>query len=89
MKFEWDKGKNKSNIRKHGLDFNDAPLFFESPYLCSEDTRTDYKEKRFLAIGTIEKRGVVIAFTKRGNKIRIISIRKANEKEKKKIRNRL
>lgn len=89
MKFEWNKGKNKSNIQKHGLDFNDASLFFESPYLCHEDTRTDYKEKRFIAVGTIEQRVVVMVFSKRKNKIRIISMRKANEREKGKFKNRL
>jgi len=89
MKFEWNKDKNKSNIKKHGLDFSDAFLFFESPYLCSEDTRSDYQEKRFIAIGTIEGRVVVAVFAKRKNKTRIISMRKANEREKKKYKDRL
>jgi len=89
MKFEWNKDKNKSNIKKHGLDFSDAFLCFESPYLCSEDTRSDYQEKRFIAIGTIEGRVVVAVFAKRKNKTRIISMRKANEREKKKYKDRL
>ena len=63
--------------------------FFESPYLCSKDTRSEYKEIRFVAIGTIEGRVVVIVFTRRKNKIRIISMRKANEREKKKFKDRL
>ena len=57
--------------------------------MCSEDTRTEYKEKRYIAIGTVKERVVVIVFTKRENKTRIISMRKANEREKKKIKNRL
>jgi len=89
MKFEWNRDKNRRNIGKHGLDFRDASLFFENPYLCSEDTRTEYKEKRHIAIGTVKGRVVVIVFTKRENKTRIISMRKANEREKKKVKNRL
>jgi len=88
MKFEWNKDKNKSNIKKHGLDFTDTDLFFENPYLCFEDTRSEYKEKRIIAVGTIEERVVVVVFTKRNNKTRIISMRKANEREKKKFKDR-
>ena len=89
MKFEWNKDKNKSNIKKHGLDFNDAFLFFESPYLCSEDTRSDYKEKRVIAVGTIEERVIVTVFAEKKNKTRIISMRKANEREKKKFKDKV
>ncbi|MDP8259060.1 MAG: BrnT family toxin [Candidatus Aadella gelida] len=89
MEFEWNKDKNKNNIKKHGLDFSDAFSFFENPYLSYEDKRNDYKEKRVLAIGTIEKRVVAVVFTKRERKTRIISMRKANEREKKKFKNKL
>jgi len=89
MKFEWNKDKNKSNIAKHGIDFSDASLFFENPYSHYEDTRSDYKEKRLVAIGTIEKRVVVMVYVKRKDKTRIISMRKANEREKKKFKDRL
>ena len=68
MKFEWNKDKNKRNIAKHGIDFSDASLFFENAYEWYEDTRADYKEKRFVAVGTIEKRPVVMVFVKRKDK---------------------
>ena len=90
MHYEWDENKNKANIEKHGFSFNDAYLFFDETYLCYEDLRSDYyKEKRFIAIGTIKDRVVVLIFTKRNSKTRIISMRKANEKETKKFKDRL
>jgi uncharacterized DUF497 family protein len=42
--FEWDEQKNKENIRKHGLDFADAPEVFLGPLLTDLDTRKDYGE---------------------------------------------
>jgi len=46
MRFEWDEKKNKANIKKHGLDFADAPEMFDHPMLVSLDTRYDYDEDR-------------------------------------------
>lgn len=89
MRYEWDENKNKANIEKHGFDFNDACLLFARTYLVSEDLRADYGEKRFIAVGTIKNRVVVLVFAVRGNKKRIISMRKANERETKKFKDRL
>ena len=46
MNYEWDEKKNKSNIMKHGLDFHDAILVFESPMIITEDKRNEYSEAR-------------------------------------------
>ncbi|MBF0217443.1 MAG: BrnT family toxin [Candidatus Omnitrophica bacterium] len=89
MKYEWDYRKNRNNIEKHGLDFNDAVLFFENPYLTFSDLRFNYGEERYFAIGTIRSRVIVLIFTKRKDTIRIISMRKANERESKKFKDRL
>lgn len=89
MHYEWDENKNQINIEKHGFDFNDTHLLFEQPYLIYEDSRANYGEKRFIAVGTIKDRVVVLIFTKRNNKIRIISMRTANERETKKFKDRL
>lgn len=37
MEFEWDENKNKSNIEKHGIDFNDAKIIFSNPLVVKED----------------------------------------------------
>jgi len=49
MRFEWDEQKNKTNIRKHGLDFADAPEIFDEPTVVRLDTRQDYGEDRWIA----------------------------------------
>ncbi len=84
MKFEWDENKNVLNIQKHGIDFNDAKQIFDNKILTKEDTRKDYKEKRWIAIGLLIEYIVVIIYTVRNNSVRIISVRLANKNEKKK-----
>ncbi len=84
MKFEWDETKNRANIRKHGFDFADAPEVFRSPLLARPDTREDYGEERWMAIGLLRNRVVVLAFAQRAEDlIRIISLRKADRDERK------
>lgn len=83
MKFEWDEAKNRRNIRKHGFDFADAPEVFRGPMLARADTREDYGEKRWTAMGFLKGRIVVLAFAERSPEaIRIISLRKANGYER-------
>ena len=85
MEFEWDEVKRKENLRKHGLDFLDAPTLFSGPMLTQLDTREDYGEPRWIGIGILEVICVVVAFTERsdGDVIRIISMRKALSHERK------
>jgi len=87
MRFEWDDEKRLANVEKHGVDFNDAPKLFTGLFLILEDVRQDYGEQRFIAFGHVDKRLMVIAFTKRIGVVRIISMRKANEREQKKFKN--
>jgi uncharacterized DUF497 family protein len=44
MDFEWDEAKNQQNIDKHGIDFQDAHLIFEKPFLTSPNARKEYGE---------------------------------------------
>jgi uncharacterized DUF497 family protein len=80
--FEWDELKNKENIRKHGLDFADAWEIFQAPMLIDRDNREDYGEERWIAIGFLGERAVVVLFTERNDTIRIISLRKALKYER-------
>ena len=82
MTFEWDENKNIGNIKKHGIDFNDSPKIFSNPMVTKVDDRKDYNEKRWIGLGRLENMIVILAYTKRGKKIRIISIRKANKSER-------
>jgi len=78
MQFEWDERKRKTNIRKHGFDFRDAVKIFNFPMLVASDDRFDYGEDRWVGVGMLEGRTVVVIFTERGvDTIRIISMMKA------------
>jgi uncharacterized DUF497 family protein len=82
MSFEWDEAKNKANIKKHGIDFADAKDLFVDGFWFVQDRRKDYGEPRFVGLGHINNRLMSIVFTERKvNKIRIISLRKANIRE--------
>ncbi len=84
LRFEWDEDKNEENIRKHGIDFSDAEDIFNGPLLYEADTREDYREERWVGIGQIRGRVVVIAFAECGEScIRVISVRKATTRERK------
>ncbi|OLB02512.1 MAG: hypothetical protein AUH21_05390 [Nitrospirae bacterium 13_2_20CM_62_7] len=82
MRFEWDEAKRHANIAKHGVDFLDAPEMFEGPMLVAPDTRKEYGESRQIGVGFIQGRLMAVVFTERdSDTIRIISIRKANQRE--------
>jgi len=84
MRLEWDKTKNRANIRKHGLDFADAEEVFRGVLLAEADTREDYGERRWSGLGQIRGRTVKIVFSERDPEtIRIISLRKATRHERK------
>jgi uncharacterized DUF497 family protein len=90
MNFDWDNNKNQSNIAKHGISFEEAIAIFDDPNILNyEDTRFNYEETRFVSIGQIilvtqEKTvSIVVIHTQRNQTIRLISARKANERERK------
>jgi len=83
MKFEWDENKNKANIKRHRIDFNDVPEMFKYPMFVALDTRKDYGEDRLIGIGLLKSRYVVVVFIeKHDDVIRIISARKAEKHER-------
>jgi uncharacterized DUF497 family protein len=81
MKYEWDENKRCENIRKHSIDFVDVFLFNWQSALEIDDDRVDYREHRLKTYGFIEGRLVVLVYTKRNDRIRIISLRKADKRE--------
>jgi hypothetical protein len=83
MKFEWNETKRKSNIKKHGIDFVDAPMIFAGYTLTIADDRYDYGEERFVTFGILDGRVVAVVHTETEILIRIISIRKATKYEEK------
>ena len=82
MKFEWDEKKRQANLEKYGVDFVAASTLWSNFMLIIEDTRMDYQESRYIGLGEVNRRVMVVVFTERQpNTIRIISFRKANRRE--------
>lgn len=88
MKYEWNQTKNSLNIQKHDVSFDEALEVFNDPLQISKlDKRFNYFEERWITLGTTSKQTILVVanlfFTEDGEEIiRIISARKANEKEK-------
>lgn len=83
--FEWDEDKSKSNLVKHGIDFEDASAIFYGPVIISGSDRNN--EERWLAIGISQDRLMSVIFTRRNDLIRIISARRPRPDEKRAYRN--
>ena len=82
MKYEWDDNKCKANIAKHGVDFKSTEEFDWPTAIEVLDDRIEYDEDRWIAIGLIGTRLHVLIYTMRLDTIRIISLRKANKRER-------
>lgn len=84
MKFEWDSKKEKKNLEKHGITFDEASKIFtgRSDFLELFDNNHSEDEDRFIAIGFISKGVIVVVYVERDlDIIRIISARKATRSE--------
>jgi uncharacterized DUF497 family protein len=79
--YEWDERKRATNVRDHGVDFLDAWRFDWETAVIMVDDRERYGELREMALGFIGVRLHAMAFTRRGDAVRIISLRKANRVE--------
>ena len=89
MRFELDPAKDAINRAKHGLPLDFGIYVFFDEYIEEEDTRYDYGETRFIAIGPIAEFGgrlFSVAYTWRGASRRLISVRKASDREIRKYR---
>ena len=81
MRFSWSERKRATNLKDHGLDFVDAPRVFEGLTFSYEDDRFAYGEQRFITLGLLAGVPVSIAHTESEDEIRIISFRKATQRE--------
>lgn len=81
MDFEWDEAKNARSLRERGIDFASIRQFDWQTADVRPDTRHDYGEDRYRALGMIGDRLYQVAFVLRGPAIRVISLRKANTRE--------
>jgi uncharacterized protein len=82
VKIVYDPAKRASNLKKHGLDFEDAADVFAGPTLDETDDRYDYGEERIRSLGFLGGTLVSVVWTPRRGVRRIISMREANAREK-------
>ncbi|MCI0696972.1 BrnT family toxin [candidate division KSB1 bacterium] len=84
--FEWDENKAEENLRKHGVSFDEAETVFDDPLsITISDPDHSIGEERFIDIGESNKRRIlVVVYTERGKKTRLISARRATRAERKK-----
>ncbi len=75
MEFEWDPNKAASNLRKHGVSFQEAASVFADPLSVTvPDPDHSMQEDRFIVVGTSTRsRLLMVSFAERGERIRIIS----------------
>lgn len=83
MNLEWDEDKRQKTLRERGLDFADVGAVDWESAIFIPDTRRDYGEARETMMALHEGRLLIIAFTMRNETVRVISMRKANSRERK------
>ena len=82
--FEWDEEKAVSNLKKHGIGFDEASTVFDDIYAkMFSDFKHSIEEDRFILIGySLNNRLLFISYTEKKDKIRIISARKSTKQER-------
>jgi uncharacterized DUF497 family protein len=89
MEFEWNENKNRTNLEKHGIDFNDAKeVFKDENSKIAPDLRKDYGEDRWKIIGKVYGGIISVIYTSRNKVTRIISARKASSFERDEYNNK-
>lgn len=83
MRFQYDSGKAASNLEKHGVPFADAEGALQDPLALTVEDEDARDEQRFVTLG-LGSAGVllVVVYTLRGEEIRLISVRRASAKER-------
>jgi uncharacterized DUF497 family protein len=85
----YDPDKRAKTLAERQLDFEDAPLVFAGRHLQIEDDRQDYGETRWQVVGRLNDDLVMVVWTPRGEARHIISMRKCNDREKRRYLARL
>ena len=89
MEITYDPVKRDTTLKDRSLDFEDAKEVFAGRKLDFPDERQDYGELRIITVGTLRGRMVIVAWTPRGEVRHVFSMRKANDREKKRFGQRL
>jgi uncharacterized DUF497 family protein len=83
VEFEWDEAKARSNLKKHGISFPYGTLaFLDSQRFERAERAVEYGEERWSITALVEQSEIVVVFTERGDRVRIISARRATPDER-------
>jgi len=83
LDFEWDDAKAAANFRKHGVTFEQAAHAFRDPFAVEWiDPRAAHAEERVILLGMSGSQILSVVYTERGERLRIISARRATKHEK-------
>lgn len=86
LRFEWDPEKAASNLKKHGVSFDEAAAAFRDPFaaIFDDDAHSDVEPRQILVGHAVTGRLLLVSFTERADTVvRIISARSASRREKK------
>ena len=89
MLITFDPDKHRKTLAERGLDFSRAAEIFSGKHFTATDDRQDYRELRYITVGNLDGRMIVMVWTLRDKARRIISMRKANEREQARYASRL
>ena len=81
MRIEFDAAKRDATLKQRGLDMARAEDVFAAHHRTIVDDRRDYGEIRYITVGYLDGRMIVMVWTWRGEAVRVISLRKANDRE--------
>jgi hypothetical protein len=84
LELEWDERKRQNALQRRQLDFADVERFEPESVRTEPDLRKDYGEPRFNSFGYLDSVLCTFCWTPRNGRVRIISMRKANDRERKK-----
>jgi uncharacterized DUF497 family protein len=87
--YEWDPTKARANLAEHGVDFADAALVLEDPHALTKGGLAVAGDERFVTLGE-DPRGrlLVVAWTPRGERFRLLSARRATTEERRQYEER-
>ena len=82
MKIEYDPNKRRETLETRGIDFESIVEVFDEFHLVRPDERKDYGEVRNITLGALRGRAVICVWTQRGDAVRVISMRMADDDER-------
>ena len=82
LEFEWDEGKARDNVEKHGVTFEEAAEIFFDPFYQEGDASTEDEQREFVIGYSVAQGLLLVVYVERGERTRIISARRAMRQQR-------